>query len=145
MNQGYTACPRLVNGTVRLRSQGFFMSRTKILSTSSYYDLLKRHYFSKKWLTQFIDTIFEMEALSIMTSYIYYAHSMASFSFLNLLKGKPNYTTSTKTTDAVTTAAQAASTVQALGYTLQIYQCMYFILLTSPLLQNTEKLIRLQS
>lgn len=86
-----------------------------------------------------------MEALSIMTSYIYYAHSMASFTCLNLLKGKPNYTTSTKTTDAVTTAAQAASTVQALEYMLQIYQCMYFILLTSPLLQNTEKLIRLQS
>jgi len=56
-------------------------------------------------LTQFKDIIFEMAAFSIMTNYIYFADSVVNFTCFSLPKGKPNCTTATKTTLAVTITA----------------------------------------
>jgi hypothetical protein len=39
-----------------------------------------------------------MAALSIMTSYIYHAHSLVNYAYISLLTGKSNCTSATRTT-----------------------------------------------
>lgn len=110
-----------------------------------------KDYSSKEWLTQFKDIIFQMAALSIMTNGIYYAHSTVNFACFSLLKGKSNYTTTTKT--SVVTTYHCLNDFHSPGTRINaLYTLMYLFYSYNyiPILQkkketNAEKLIRLQN